>query len=245
MALPSGYRQLEYIEFPQSGTPYIDTNFRTNQNTRLVIDFYLPSISTSDYVTIFGGRDKQGSSLRSFCFWRVNDSTTFRSDYGSNTVNINTGVNNGHFLLDKNGRTTTMTNVDTDTEYTGTNSSTTFTTTSQLYLFNINSLERIDDRVPKGMKIYNCQIYNGTTLQRDFVPGQRTSDDVVGLYDVANNVFYGPSGSGTFIAGPIVMDIRMKIDNNWKSADSAYIKVDGIWKSVDSIKMNANGWKDQ
>lgn len=245
MALPSGYRQLEYIEFPQSGTPYIDTNFGTNQNTRLVIDFYLPSISTSDYIAIFGGRDRQGSSLRSFCFWRVNNSTEFRSDYGSNTVNINTSINNGRFLVDKNGRTTTMTKVDTGTEYTGNNSSTTFTTTSQLYLFNINSLESIDDRVPRGMKLYSCQIYNGTTLQRDFIPGQRTSDDVVGLYDTVNDVFYGPSGGSAFIAGPVVMDIRIKVNNTWKNADSAYVKVNGIWKSVDSVKMNANGWKDQ
>ena len=67
----------------------------------------------------------------------------------------------------------------------------------------------------------------------------------MGLYDLANGAFYANAGTGVFTAGPIVMDIRMKIDNNWKSADSAYVKVDGIWKNVDSIKMNANGWKDQ
>ena len=37
MALPSGYTQYEYIE--SSGTQYIDTGFKPNQNTRTVIDF--------------------------------------------------------------------------------------------------------------------------------------------------------------------------------------------------------------
>ena len=36
MSIPSGYKRLEYIK--SSGTQYIDTGFKPNQNTRVVMD---------------------------------------------------------------------------------------------------------------------------------------------------------------------------------------------------------------
>ena len=36
MSLPSGYKRLEYIQ--STGTQYIDTGFKPNNNTRVVMD---------------------------------------------------------------------------------------------------------------------------------------------------------------------------------------------------------------
>ena len=43
---------------------------------------------------------------------------------------------------------------------------------------------------------------DATTLVRDMVPARRNSDDVVGMYDKVNNVFYSSVNSNVFTAGP-------------------------------------------
>lgn len=54
------------------------------------------------------------------------------------------------------------------------------------------------------MNLYECKIYDGTTLVRSMIPCKRISDSELGLYDIVNNTFYTKSGSGTFVAGPEV-----------------------------------------
>jgi hypothetical protein len=49
-------------------------------------------------------------------------------------------------------------------------------------------------------KLYRCKYWNGTTLQRDFIPVKRKTDGVIGLYDLVNKVFYTNAGTGTFKA---------------------------------------------
>lgn len=54
--------------------------------------------------------------------------------------------------------------------------------------------------VPNGnFRVYYCKISdtNGNVL-REFYPCYRKSDNVAGLYDVANDVFYTNNGSGSF-----------------------------------------------
>ena len=50
----------------------------------------------------------------------------------------------------------------------------------------------------------NQQFYIDDVLIRDYVPAQRKTDNVIGLYDLANNTFYTNAGTGTFTAGHIV-----------------------------------------
>ena len=42
------------------------------------------------------------------------------------------------------------------------------------------------------------------TIMRDFIPCRRNSDGKVGFYERINGTFYGPSGTGDFLAGPKV-----------------------------------------
>ena len=244
MALASGYREVEYIQMPSSGNPYINTGFATKNTSRLVMDFEMVT-GSANYITIFGGRDRANSSLRSFCFWKLNNSTGFRTDFGSNTKNITTDTNLGRYTGDKNGTKTTMTNASTGAVDTATNTSATFTTSSQLYLFNINSLNTADNRAPHNMKLYSCQIYDNGTLIRDFVPCRRTSDNVAGLWDQVNSKFYGPSGSGSFIAGPDLVNFnaKAKIAGEWKELVNGYVKINGEWKEITGVEEKAGSWK--
>ena len=54
-------------------------------------------------------------------------------------------------------------------------------------------------------KVFSCRLYDGdNNLIRNFIPAKRKSDNVLGLYDLVNRVFYTNSGSGSFTAGPEV-----------------------------------------
>lgn len=48
-------------------------------------------------------------------------------------------------------------------------------------------------------KLYRCKCIQSGSLIRDFIPAMRNSDNVIGLYDVVNNVFYTNAGSGYFL----------------------------------------------
>ena len=50
-------------------------------------------------------------------------------------------------------------------------------------------------------KVYYCKITVDGTLVRNFVPCYRKSDNIVGLYDLVNGVFYTNAGTGNFAKG--------------------------------------------
>lgn len=77
-----------------------------------------------------------------------------------------------------------------------------------------------------GGKIYYLKLLKGDVLVRDFVPCYRKSDNVAGLYDKVNGVFYTNAGTGTFTVGAktgidvdndgladvVVTDVKLTID---------------------------------
>ena len=50
------------------------------------------------------------------------------------------------------------------------------------------------------MRLYSAKIYDSGTLVRNFIPC-KNDNNVVGLYDLVNDVFYRNAGTGTFTAG--------------------------------------------
>lgn len=69
-------------------------------------------------------------------------------------------------------------------------------------------------------KMWRCKCVQGGSLIRDFVPAIRNSDGYVGLYDIVNNVFYGNSGSGGFIAGNVSSNQSIELYNRWIQTSS-------------------------
>ena len=56
-------------------------------------------------------------------------------------------------------------------------------------------------------KIYRSTLYQGDKLVQDLIPVKRLSDNKVCMYDLVTNQFY--TGSGVFIAGPEILDIKL------------------------------------
>ena len=52
-----------------------------------------------------------------------------------------------------------------------------------------------------NVRIFSCQIYDGGTLIRDYLPCRRKSDSKPGLYDLINGAFYPNAGTGEFTLG--------------------------------------------
>ena len=184
MALPSGYTKLDYIE--SSGTQYINTGFKPNQNTRCVID--IENLSSAQ-AAFFGARANQNAA--SFTYFSLT-ATTGRSDYGSSKQSMSFTNTVGRYTVDQNK------NVCTANGVTATGTANTFQLTNNLYLMAVNQADAAIQNAK--MKLYSAKVYDNGTLVRDFIPC-KNANDTLGLWDNVNSVFYANAGKGTFGTG--------------------------------------------
>jgi hypothetical protein len=221
MALPSGYTRLEYIQ--SSGTQYIDTGFKANQDTRLVCKAISPAVSGSNF--LFGGRTSLSANKFSF----GSSADKYYVGYGNNSTNVATSkITNysGVLFIDANKQNWTLVSETTTETLTG-GTYTSFTTPVNLVLFACNTNGTF---AYGSATLYSCQIYDNGTLIRDFVPCKNASGEV-GLYDVVNGVFYENKGSGSFTAGAELIP-------NYKVVDSTMLDM-ALSAMADAIRAKA------
>ena len=183
--VPKGYTQVEYIE--SSGTQYIDTGFKPNQDTRVVMD--VQAIAAPGTLVYFGVRQTQ--KVKSFLLFKIND-TSLRSDYGNTSASIAVTTYTDRVIIDADRGVTKYGDLSV------THTAETFQSDYPLALLALRTRDKFDSQM--SAKLYSCKIYDNGTLVRDFVPCKNASG-TVGLYDVVNNVFYTNAGTGTFTAG--------------------------------------------
>ena len=199
--LPSGYTELEYIQ--SSGTQYIDTGFKPNQDTRVVTKFDMIQTDTA-WRKLWGSGS--GSYNLDFALW--NDGTTkLQSYYGTKTnsavpiTSMSLNVDANKNIWEYSGETITF-------------DKNNFTCAYSMYIFNVNK-DNSSAYLPGMMKLYFFKIYNNEVLVRDFIPCKNPSG-AIGLYDTVNNKFYQNVGSGTFIAGPEIPSTEDKGGPFWR-----------------------------
>ena len=193
ISVPNGYTQLQYIQ--ASGTQYIDTCFKPNQDTRVVMDC---KASTSRDVSFpFGVR----AGLQSKAFAAALTPTQVFYNFASYYTFTNYSDILERITIDANKNVCTFTSSDTGASATITLTSGTFTTDNNLVVgsFVEGASVAIDEYAFYG-NIYSAQVYDNGTLIRSFVPCKNPSGEV-GMYDTVNNVFYENSGTGVFAAG--------------------------------------------
>lgn len=184
--LPEGYTQVDYIE--STGTQYIDTGFKPNGNTRVICDFQTTRAHDGTR-GIFGARDNTTSYL--YAFWHI-ASNAYRTDYYGKYENMTVSDELARTVVDKNKNITIIGN--SSLTYTATDAQTPYS----LYLFAVNKTGTATSY--SYVKIYSCQIYDNSALVRDYVPCIN-AQGTVGLYDMANDMFYTNAGTGTFSIG--------------------------------------------
>lgn len=197
--LPDGYTQLEYIQ--SSGSQYINTGFKPNQDTKISITVDFPLSGTS---WLYGGRTSAGSNSLGFL---CEGGSGYRFDYAS-SINALTVKPTGKFTIDSDKNKCYI-----NGELVLTATYTTFTSPVNMYIFNNNNNGSLSGG--SSAKLYNCSIYNNGVLIRNFIPCKNASG-TVGLYDSVNNQFYQNAGSGTFIAGPEIPSTEDKGGPFWR-----------------------------
>lgn len=192
MALPSGYKRVEYIQ--SSGSQYVDTGFKPNQDTRVVMDVDVDT--TTSQRALFGCRTAYANNA--FCLWTGTGNAGYQTDYGSLVGQPTSPNSTGRHLLDKNKNVLTV-----DGTVVVSQDAAAFQTAYNLFLLQINNGGSVMSAYPFSGKLYSCKIYDNGTLVRDFIPAITDSNEV-GLWDDVNTVFYGNAGNGTFTAGPVL-----------------------------------------
>ena len=197
--LPSDYIQLEYIQ--SSGSQYINTGFKPNQDTKISITVDFPLSGTT---WLYGSRTSAVSNSLGFL---CEGNSKYRFDYASSTNELATKPT-GKFTInsDKN-----KCYINGELVFTATY--TTFASPVNMYIFNNNNNGSLSGG--SSAKLYNCSIYDNGVLIRNFIPC-KTESGTVGLYDSVNNQFYQNAGSGTFIAGPEIPPVEDKGGPFWR-----------------------------
>ena len=224
MGLPSGYTQYEYIE--SSGAQYIDTGFRHNQGTRIVMDVQAVKITANAWA--FEGRIST-SSARHGVFFYESSGDRWNGDYVTQRHSF-TGIGRYDRLnVDFNKNTLTLNGS------TYTFQAQDFQSTVNLTLLAANTNGTIAGYL--SARLYSCQIYDNGTLIRDYIPCSDPSGEV-GLYDQVNGVFYGNAGTGTFSHGPVVITTPPP-PQNLRQTGKTLESISLAWDVVD----DANGYK--
>lgn len=197
--LPDGYTQLEYIQ--SSGSQYINTGFKPNQDTKISITVDFPLSGTT---WLYGGRASAGSNSLGFL---CEDGSRYRFDYASSITAL-TVKPTGKFTIDSDKNKCYI-----NGELAFTAPYKTFASPVNMYIFNNNNNGSLSGG--SSAKLYNCSIYDNGVLIRSFIPCKNASG-TVGLYDSVNNQFYKNAGRGTFIAGPEISPIEDKGGPFWR-----------------------------
>ena len=191
--LPETYQQVEYIE--STGTQYIDTGFVPDSNTSIVM---MASNTSSSNACLYCARGTSGYRDNTYSAFLI-AGNTLRIDYNKTQYgNIMTAakdipyvyMQNKNYIYVNGELVKTLTESEFSSEY-------------NMYLMashqggtNIGNIGEV--------KLYYCKIWNNGILAREFIPCYRKSDNVVGMYDVVNNVFYTNNGTGNFNMGDIL-----------------------------------------
>ena len=184
------YQQVEYIE--STGTQYIDTGIPQNE---------ISEISGEIQFTNFG------SSHQGICGRYTSDYTSINIVYNASSDILAFGwVGNNVYKipadLNKHSFNMNLQSITIDNTVVSTYSSNQASDADTLVVF----ARRIDNSGSSitnlaNLKLYKFQIKSNDKFVRDFIPCYRKSDNVVGLYDLVNEVFYTNAGTGEFIKG--------------------------------------------
>lgn len=189
--LPDGYKRVDYLE--STGTQYIDTEYTINTSTDEV-EAYFQLITTDKYKWLMGEHDNgarfgigsgDGTNLRNIAYgastYKVNDTEVYNSQH--------------YFNANSNGVYVNGTQVKTFES---------FTSTSTIYLFNLNISGGGNGAAGK---IWSYKHKRNGVLIRDFVPCL-DKNNVPCMVDLVSGGTYYNQGTGSFSYGHIITPVE-------------------------------------
>lgn len=183
--LPDTYQQVDYIQ--SSGTQYIDTGIVGKDTIKYQYKF----LQTEYNGNVTLGTMGTGSNNTSRMF--ITNSKLYLDIYGESSRISQTFENLINTVHNWEIGNRYVKDIDTNTILISNTSLSSFSTTTNITICGTQTSSK--------QKIYGLKIYDNETIIRDFIPCYRKSDNVVGLYDLVNNVFYTNAGTGAFTYG--------------------------------------------
>ena len=228
--LPSAYQQVEYIE--ATGTQFIDTGFVPNKNSGIEITFSAQSYE-NDGAYIYGAGVRSGDTAFELYPWN----NTLEFNYGDECLFAGAVPPANTKITAYHKKTNVGFSFDGYT-YSGTISNQEFTTP---YSLTICALHRETILPSQSMRVYDCVIYDGNVIVRNYMPCYRISDKKPGLYDLIDNKFYGNSGEGEFLHGnPIYSKDDVNLPSAYQQVE--YIEATGT-QYIDIPDVNWDYWE--
>lgn len=196
--LPLAYQEVEYIE--SSGTQYIDSGIKLNQNSKVEITYQYADNNT--FARLFGDSNGTMGFIITTQTGRVNSKvqTLYNTEWRPLATDVASVIPSTNKVTLKKELNNIYVNNNLYYSY----NSATFETGRNALVFGAwtTSLSLCNARI-YALKIWQ----DGITITRDFIPCYRKSDSVIGLYDLVNQQFYTNAGTGTFTKGNDVNNI--------------------------------------
>lgn len=188
--LPTEYQQVAYIE--STGTQYIDTGIKATEKVKIISKVQIT------YAKSTPAKGRSGMVMAGSAGHIV------FGDYGlGNLVAYfsNTGMNGATIPFDNNWHTYHIENgLQKIDEVSATNTINGTLDGLTLYLLNAH-IGWTGETMVASQRMAYTKIWDNGVLVRDYIPCYRKADNVVGMYDLVNGVFYTNSGTGTFVKG--------------------------------------------
>lgn len=176
-----------------TGTQYIDTIYKHNQNTRFVSRVSIQQ--HRDWTAIFGSWGNTSPS-QSVLGMETSDSTLGIALYYSNVSNVfNYSMSNLGSILQVDINKNSITVNGTTSSY----SQSVFQSIYNDTLFGVTHYDGSVLRCVSIIRIYDFQIYENDVLVRDFIPVRR--GNIGYMYDRVSGKLFGNKGTGNFILG--------------------------------------------
>lgn len=180
----------DYIDAPNGA--YLDTGFKPNQNTRVVMDVTVLGTGYQGVQYWFGCWN---AAYNNGAFAVCNDPTSLYSGYGNDGGASTPQIASGRHTIDFDKG---VVKVD-DVAHT-TRTSSDFQVNYNLYLFTQNRAGTTHTNASlQTVRFHSCQIYDDGTLVRDYVP--TNNGTAFGIYDKVNETFLTSSNSSVPFTG--------------------------------------------
>lgn len=182
--------ELAYIE--STGTQYIDTGLRLNQNSKLELE--MSHFDASIQRMVFGSRSSATKNNFSVVFGPVGGIMSIVTDFDDYRNNrLAYAISGGELFKISISKEKLKIN---DLEQ-AVSTYQAFTTPGTAYLFNGNGTYPAG-YLPAVMRLYYCKVYNSNKLARDFIP-VLDWDDVPCMYDRVTDTLFYNQGTGEFL----------------------------------------------
>ena len=183
------YQKVEYIE--SSGTQWIDTGYKPNNNTRIIAE-----VSTSSYgnAAFFGAGNTEYS--QAICSYIERSGKLFRGFHNDRaSYSANAPLNTKYEIeLSKSGFFYNGNKL-------GSITSSSFNVNYSLYILDFNVGGKNKNVRNNKIRLYSFKIYEENELIQNLIPCYNKVDGEVGMYDIVSDSFFENKGTGTFEKG--------------------------------------------